>query len=359
MKISSEDLEDLALGASLLGTGGGGDPYIGRLITRSTLSEYGSPAILEVADLDDAAAVYSIAGYGAPSVQIEKLINGDEVDFALMKLEEFTGRKADALLPAEIGGGNSLLPVMLAARRGLPVINGDAMGRAFPELQMNSLSITGIKATPLVVVDEHLNSAIIEAADDKAAEEFTRSVAIKMGLRVFIACFPMRGCDVKKAAIPGTLKIALEIGRTIRKGRKSGDVISSLFDYLVSSNYYNKPRVLFNGKIVEVYRETSDGFSSGLCKLVDLDGTGKAAEICFQNENLVARVAGKITATVPDLICILDCETGVPILTPDLRYGQRVTVIGLNAPPQLCSPEGLSAFGPQCFGIDEPYISLA
>ena len=359
MKISFEDLEDFALGASLLGTGGGGDPYIGRLITQVAVSEYGPPTVLDMADLDDDAVVYSIAGYGAPSVQIEKLINGNEVEFALTKLEDYTGHKADALLTAEIGGGNSLLPVMLAARRRISVINGDAMGRAFPELQMNCLSIKRIKATPLVVVDEHMNYAIVESNDDKVAEDLTRSLAMKMGLRVFIACFPMTGRDVKKAAIPGTLGIALEIGRTIREGRRAGDVISHLFKYLRSLDYYNKPQVLFNGKIVDVYRETSQGFSSGLCKLVDLNGTGRTSNIRFQNENLVVKVADKTVAIVPDLICILDCETGEPILTPNLRYGQRVTVIGLNAPSQLYTSDGLSTFGPQCFGIDEPFKPLS
>ena len=358
MKITVEDLEDLALGASLLGTGGGGDPYIGRLITQKTIAEYGSPKILEIADLDDDAVVYSVAGFGAPSVQIEKLINGDEVEFALNKLEEYTGYKADALLPAEIGGGNSLLPVMLAARRKISVINGDGMGRAFPELQMNSLSIKGIKATPLVVVDEHLNYAILETGDDKTAEELTRALAIRMGLRVFIACFPMQGKDVKKAAIPGTLGIALEIGRSIREGRRAGNVMSHLFNYLKTSNYYNRPQVLFNGKIVEVLRETSDGFSSGICKLVDSNNADRVASIRFQNENLVVNVGDKITAIVPDLICILDCETGEPIMTPILRYGQRVVVVGLNAPPHLCTLDGLDTFGPRCFGIDESYVPL-
>ena len=358
MQITSKDIEDLALGASLLGAGGGGDPYIGRLITQKAIAEYGSPTVSEIADLGDDAVIYSVAGFGAPTVQIEKLINGDEVEFALNKLEDYTGYKADALLPAEIGGGNSLLPVMLAARRSISVINGDGMGRAFPELQMNSLSIKGIKATPLVVVDEHLNYAIIKSDDDKTAEELTRALAIRMGLRVFIACFPMRGRDVKAAAIPGTMGIAIEIGRTIREGRKAGDVIIHLFNYLKSQDYYNRPKVLFEGKIVEINRETSRGFSMGECKLVDLKDALRTAIIHFQNENLIVKVGDEIMAMVPDLICILDRETCEPILTPSLRYGQRIIVIGLNAPPQLCTSDGLSTFGPQCFGIDEPFISL-
>ena len=102
-----------------------------------------------------------------------------------------------------------------------------------------------------------------------------------------------------------------------------------------------------------------DSFPSGLCELVDLYGTGRTANIRFQNENLVVKVADKTAAIVPDPICILDCEAGEPILTPSPRYGQRVTVIGLDALSQLCTSDGLSTFGPQCFGIDEPFIPLS
>jgi len=36
-RIQVEDLEPIALGATFLGTGGGGDPYIGRLLTQIAL----------------------------------------------------------------------------------------------------------------------------------------------------------------------------------------------------------------------------------------------------------------------------------------------------------------------------------
>ncbi len=166
-KLTIEDLECLAEGAAFLGTGGGGDPYIGRLIVQQAIEEHGSPTLLDPSEINDNMNVFSIAGFGAPTVQMEKLIHGDEVMFALSKLEQITGRNVDALIPAEIGGGNSMTPIMVAATRGIPVIDGDGMGRAFPELQMNNFSALGVRATPLVVVDEHLNYAVIEAETDK------------------------------------------------------------------------------------------------------------------------------------------------------------------------------------------------
>ena len=48
-----------------------------------------------------------------------------------------------ALISAEIGGAKSMEPVITAAQGGLPVIDGDGMGRAFPEVQMTTFFIYG------------------------------------------------------------------------------------------------------------------------------------------------------------------------------------------------------------------------
>lgn len=43
-----------------------------------------------------------------------------------------------ALMAGEVGGGNGLEPLVVGSRLGLPVVDGDFMGRAFPELQARS-----------------------------------------------------------------------------------------------------------------------------------------------------------------------------------------------------------------------------
>lgn len=359
LKITADDIEDIAIGAALLGTGGGGDPYIGRLVAQSAIADYGLPEIIEVEDLADDAVVYSIAGFGAPIVQIEKLLVGEEVEFALCKLEQFLGKKADAILPAEIGGSNSMVPLMLGTRCRLPVINADSMGRAFPELQMNSPAANGIRPTPLVIVDEHMNYAVVDAKTNKRAEDLTRAIAIDMGLRVFIACFPMTGKDVKRFAVPRTLSAALGIGKSIREGRANGDPVASLIEFLQNgSDIYRHAKVLFDGKIVDLVRETARGFSVGSCTLADLNGGNSEAVVRFQNEFLTAIVDGKMVAMVPDLICVVDRETGEPIPTSGLKYGQRVKVLGTNAPAQLRTPQSLAVMGPQGFGMEQPFVPI-
>lgn len=357
-EVQIEDLEDMARGAAFLGTGGGGDPYIGRLVTRETFKEYGPAKVITVDDVKDDALVCCVAGFGAPTVQVEKLTCGDEVEYCFRKLEERLGRKADAILPAEIGGSNSMLPLMLGSRTKLPVVDADGMGRAFPELQMNSLSVHGITACPLVVIDEHKNFATVEATSDRQAEAMTRALAIQMGLRVFIAGFSMSGRQLKEAAIEGTLTLAHGIGCAIRQGRHDGDPVEALVSYLRTTEYYKHAKILFDGKIIDLERKTDAGFSIGHCYLESLDGRQQKAEFVFQNENLVVRVEGKMRAVVPDLITIVDRETAEPIPTQDLKYGQRVKVIGVSAPSKMRSPKALETFGPSAFRLPESFVPI-
>jgi DUF917 family protein len=74
---------------------------------------------------------------------------------------------------------------------------------------------------------------------------------------------------------------------------------------------------------------------------------------------LICRVADEVRAIVPDRITLVDGERGHPITTEVVRYGRRVTVIGIPAPPQLTSAQALRFVGPQAFGYTEPYRPLA
>ena len=60
----------------------------------------------------------------------------------------------------------------------------------------------------------------------------------------------------------------------------------------------------------------------------------------------------------PDLICVMDTVSGEAIGTETLRYGQRVTVVALPAPPVLLTPKGLEHVGPRAFGYDLDFVSV-
>ncbi len=295
---------------------------------------------------------------GAPTVLIEKAACGDDVDLVMSRLEKYTGKKLDAILPVEIGGVNSILPIMAAARSGLPLVNADGMGRAFPEIQMVSFNVFGVSCTPLVVADDHLNSMVVETGSAKRAENLVRVASIEMGCSVILSSYPMSGADVKRTAVKGTMTLALEIGRAIARGRQVGSPVNELVSYLRTTPYYNQVKLLFDGKVTDLRRETTKGFAIGFCHVAALDGSGRTMEVTFQNEHLVAREDGKVRAIVPDLICMVDSETAEPIPVEALKYGQRIKVIGVSAPPILRTVESLAVMGPAAFGLQEAFVPL-
>jgi len=358
MKLTIEDLSDIATGAAFLGTGGGGDPYIGRLLAMNAIQEHGTPEVIDADSLSDDATVFTIAMLGAPTVLGEKAACGDDVDLAVRRLERYLGRQADALIGIEIGGLNSLLPVMAAARLGLPLVDADGMGRAFPEIQMVTFNVHGVSCTPLVVTDDRLSSLVVDTGNAKAAEGIVRVAAVQMGCSVILSSYPMTGADVKRSAVKGTLSLAMEIGRAIARGRRCGDPVQELVSYLRTTPYYNHCKLLFDGKVQDLRRETRQGFSVGHCHLEALDGSGRTLEITFQNEHLVARENGRVKAIVPDLICLVDRETAAPVPVEALRYGQRLKVIGTSAAPIMRTPQSLAVFGPQAFGLTDPFVPL-
>ena len=62
--------------------------------------------------------------------------------------------------------------------------------------------------------------------------------------------------------------------------------------------------------------------------------------------------------TTPDLICIVTEEQGEPVTTELLRYGTRVAVIAVPAPPQLKTEIALEVVGPGAIGYDVTFRPL-
>ena len=122
--ISEDDLESIAIGAGILGTGGGGNPYIGMLRARQMIRENGPVRVLSHDELGEEDLIVCVGGIGAPTVGIEK-VRDKQSYYALRAIEDFTGKKATAIISNEIGGSNSLEPLIPASLSGLPVVDAD------------------------------------------------------------------------------------------------------------------------------------------------------------------------------------------------------------------------------------------
>lgn len=348
-EVTDADLDAIEVGAAILGTGGGGNPYIGKLRCRQELRKGNRIPVIPLAELPDDAVVVSLGGMGAPVVGIEKIEQGEECLRALRAIEKETGRKADALISAEIGGANSMEPMLTAAQAGIPVVDGDGMGRAFPEMQMITWSIYGHRSVPAAMADEKGNIVVIrDAPADVWLEHLARAAVIPMGAACGLATQPMKGAFVRDYAIPGTITQALNLGRAvIAANRENRDPIQTVIDS-------EGGKLLMTAKIVDLERHLKGGFAVGH---MDLEGfndfAGQTGRIDLQNEFLVFTREGRMEVCVPDLIVVLDSDTGMPITTEMLRYGQRIAVLGLPSHALLRTPEALDVVGPAAFGYDD------
>ncbi|HKI57845.1 MAG TPA: DUF917 domain-containing protein [Trueperaceae bacterium] len=355
-RLGEADVDAIAVGAAILGTGGGGNPYIGSLRAKEQLRAGGVIDVVGLEDLAPDAMVVSVGGIGAPVVGIEKIEKGDECLEALRGLEDYLGRKVDAVVAAEIGGSNSIEPMITAAQAGIPVVDADGMGRAFPEVQMCTYFIYGHEPAPAAMADEKGNRVLFTRVKDMYwLERLARTTAVDMGAAAGFALAPMRGDFLQRYAVPRTLTQCLELGHTVAQARRER---RNVVEAVRTSQGGVR---LFDGKIADVRRELKGGFAVGRVRLDGIDAdAGAQAEIDIQNENLVFRRGGVVEASVPDLIIVLDADTGLSITTEVLRFGLRVSVLALPCHPLLRTPEALEVIGPAAFGYpDVTYRPLA
>lgn len=344
-EIGLAELRDLARGAAVLGTGGGGDPYVGRLIAERAIAEHGPVLLVDVSEVPADALVVPSAMMGAPTVMVEKLPRGDEAASALRALEAVLGREVTHTISIEAGGLNSTVPFAVGAQLGLPVVDADGMGRAFPEIQMVMPTLSGIAAAPMALADEKGNSLVLRTIDNRWAERLARSATVDMGCTAMTALYALSGAQLRDAMVAGTLSLCEELGRLIRSERAAhGDPIGAVAERLGGAE-------LGRGKVADVARRTEGGFARGEARIGELS-------LSFQNEHLLARAGDEVLASTPDLIFVLDGETGEPVTTEGLRYGQRVCVLAAPCDPRWRTPEGLALVGPEAFGYECEYVPV-
>ncbi len=352
--VTLDDTLPIAIGAGILGTGGGGSTYLNRLRLENELRKQDKAVpIIRADDVPDDALVCAVGGMGAPTVSNEKLQAGHEITTAVRALESHLRKKIYAIVIGEIGGGNAIGPMVAALQCGLPVVDGDGMGRAFPELQMDTFMIYGVAPSPFVLADAHGNVSIFtRISSAKQAEDFARRLTIEMGGSAGLVMPVMTGAELKATVIRDTVSLAKLIGETVLDCRARSIEPAATVAELCNG------KILFTGKIIDVERRTVEGFARGKLIISAFDNFDHRVEIDFQNENLIARSNGDVLCTVPDLITLVSLDDGEAIGTESLRYGLRVAVLAMPAPKELKTPESLAVVGPRAFGYAVDFAPL-
>jgi len=359
IELTCDDIEDFALGGGFFGCGGGGDTHIGKLMLQAEMERTPKVQILSVDEVPSDALVVLTAIIGAPSVFLEKLPNGEEARWVFDRIERECGRPIFGIMLGEVGGLNSILPAVAAARLGLPLVDADSAGRCVPSVHASTFNLNDLHISPIVACDEHGNRVLIETLDHLKGERLTRSIVVEMGGSAQFSFCPLTGEQLRQTGLPGPVTNSIMVGRTIRRARAEGrDPFAAIAQYLRECPLYGWADTLLEGKVVDVQRRSDTGFTIGSAAIMPLGRRKGRLDLEFKNEHLVARLDGVVRATVPDLITVLDSETGEHIGADRLRYGQRVTVMIARAPAVWRSPRGLSVLGPQAYGVDVPYVPV-
>ncbi len=299
--------------------------------------------LMDAAELADDDLVAVVSNMGAPLVGQERLTDPKTMALAVTMMEEYLGRTFRAVMSLEIGGGNAIQPFMAAAMLDRPVVDGDCMGRAFPEAQMTSFAIHDLKDVPA-----HPRRRPRQRGGGRrgrrAGSGWSASAA-----RPAWRSAPSR----RPARRPGPAARSRTARSSARPPRPSGSAGPSRPRgglTAIRSRRCWRWRTgsrSSRGKIHDIARRTTEGFLRGTATIEGLDEfRGHTFSLAFQNEFAVGWLDGQPRVMTPDLICVLDTVSGDAIGTETLRYGQRVTVIALPAPADPPHPQGHRARRP-------------
>lgn len=352
--LTSQDIRPLLEGLAIMGTGGGGNPDWGLMILEQDLKMGRNWHIIDPQDVDDTATVVSGGIMGSvkalEGIGFANVLNNWESYFPLGEVTKVMAglldKSIDAIVAFEAGGLNTPVILSLGARLGIPIIDGDALGRSAPETNMTSFIGHGITIPPMPLIDQHGNVVVVQAAASSTyPDEVGRFVVSKGGHMGANNHYPMTGAQLKQAVIPNTISQALELGRLVEKARaENQSPVAAVKSHLGAT-------VGFRGKITALREEERLGF---YFTTVTLQNGTQQAELIIKNETMLFRLDGEIICMFPDIALMLEPDTGRGLMSVELRENMELVVLGLPCHPRLqtaaLSEPGREAMSPARYG---------
>lgn len=358
--LSQQDLEDILAGAVIMGTGGGGEVDEGRALFEDALARGKEFRLVSVDEPPDDALFCTAYMLGAISPispeeerQYDSLprISEPAILVAYKRFQEHLGQEFYGSVCCELGGSNTAAAFYAAAMSGHVMLDADPAGRAVPEITHSTYYLNGLPASPIVMANEFGETIVAEnVSDDARAEHIVRALACVSRNDIAAIDHALPLSDLRGALISGTISLAMQMGRVWRETLDQGK------DVAIAVAQAGQGFVAFRGTVKDSNWRTEDGFTLGE---LGIEGAGAfeghTYKIQVKNENMAGWFDGAIHATIPDMICLMDTETGEAVTNPNYYDGQQVAVVILPAPAAFLTDKGLASFGPNYLGLDHPY----
>ncbi|MHA1511352.1 MAG: DUF917 domain-containing protein [Promethearchaeota archaeon] len=358
--LTKQDVHDILLGAAILGTGGGGSLEEGLEIVDKAFNE---DLEFRLADLDDLngddliGTPYSCGSISPLSEKqqkefdkLPKMKETPEVT-AIRSIEKYFEKKLAGVVATELGGSNTAMALEASARLNIPIIDADPAGRSVPYLQQTTYFLKDIPIYPMAIANKFGDTMIVtNTVSDERAEALTRAAAVASFNHVGVVDHIGKWKDLREALIPNTISLCLSVGQIARRSKKENiNLATTLVKEL-------KGYFLFKGIVSAVNYEDKDGFTYGDLYVEGEDEfKGDKFRIWIQNENIISWKNDEIYVTVPDSINIIDNSKNMPLLNPDAKVGDNISIFALKSFDPWRTQKGLDVFGPKFFGYDIEY----
>lgn len=355
-KIDKSWIKPLFLGSVYLGTGGGGKTNNAVYLLEELFSSNVSVPLIPCRELENGKYYAGSGLVGSPTLLDDFLFSGHESMPSINKLAKITNSEITGLYTLECAGINALYPLFTAVLSGLPLIDGDCISTAFPELQMTTLHINNIPLSPFCLSDIRGNVTTFYEEDTFMLELKIRNHLASFSNVGFFSCGMLKGETLKRSMIPNTVTHAMEIGRVFMECTDYSDLLSRLVT-VTKNSVYGAAIELFKGKILEIDDTTNDNWQ--ILKIMGIESySSDNYRILMKNEFIAGFKNDSISVMVPDLISLIDMDTLMPVDISELKPQMKVSVIGMPAPLPLKTPTALSIVGPSSFGYKRTYKAL-
>jgi len=339
--IKEQELRDIITGAAFMGSGGGGSPTDGlRLLDELVSLNKAEVTLIPYTEMEDHDSAVMVAEFGSPKAFREAKSFPETVkSFTLMQeVAAQSGEEITHLMAGELGGFNTMVPLYVAALKGVPFVDADANGRAVPELETCLYQISGVSHSPFTMAGSNGDSIIAylnDPMDYSAAENIARHISMAYGqLAAFCGLAASRG-EIEKL-VPDSISLCMAVGKAFRES-SDFETLSKALEREVGV------KELFIGSITDIELKTEGGFDFGMTYIDGVEAyAGESVSIGFKNENMILKDgSGRVLGTVPDLITLVNLDALEPLTNADTEKGQNVAVFGLTASQNwLKTPKG-------------------
>lgn len=358
-ELNRKDLTDLLYGAAILGAGGGGDLTEGLSLIDQALAAGKSFRLLGMDEVPDDALIctpYLLGAISSLTAEEEALYTGlkrvekHPILIAYEAFQQRLGREFYATTACELGGSNTAAAFFPAVMNDHFILDADPAGRAVPEITHSTYYFAGLPASPIIAANEFGETFVLDnVVDDQRAETLVRALCQVSRHDIAAIDHALEMKVLRDVLIPGTISKALALGGTWRENKNNAQLPQVIAQA-------GGGRVDFTGCVSSVDYKTLEGFTVGH---IEIEGAGRDAghryRVAVKNENLAAWRDNDIAVTIPDLICLLDTDSGEPVTNPHAFAGQNVAVVLLPAPDAFKTEKALSVFGPAYVGLDMEY----